>query len=92
LAVLLITYNLNEEGKSKKDYVGLYKIIKQFDWMQVSESSYAIHTSASPTQVYNRLRPNIDNNDHLVVIRLRAPWAGRHSKAVSDWLLKRIPN
>ncbi len=51
MAVLLVTYDLNTPGK---DYNDLLKKIKGYDWARLSESSYAISTSASPQAVFDQ--------------------------------------
>ncbi|HEX2091299.1 MAG TPA: hypothetical protein VHG28_02810 [Longimicrobiaceae bacterium] len=88
--VLLVTYDLNAE-KSKDDYEGFYGVIKQGAWARLSESAYVISTSSSPAEVFDQLRPYIDENDRVLVIRLEAPWAGRHAQEVVDWLRKYAP-
>jgi hypothetical protein len=90
MAVLLITYDLNREGSSRSDYTEILKQIKKTAWARLSESSYAIETSETPEQVFNRLQPHLDPNDYLTVITLNRPWYGRQSQTVLDWLKQRL--
>lgn len=85
MAVLLITYDLNNEVRRPP----ITKKIKELypAWAQLSESSYAVSTEHGPRQVYEQLSPILDSNDNLLVITLSAPWWGQHGKSeVMDWL------
>ena len=90
MTVKLITYDLNYENSNKTDYEGFYKYIKSQDYIKLSESSYAVYNSATPTQIRDILRPFIDTNDHIAVITLTRPYDGWHLKAVWDWLNARL--
>lgn len=91
MAVLLVTYDLNKEGKSKVDYNKFYKIRDAYDHVKLSESSYALNTTETPTEVYNKLKPVIDTNDHVYIISLKRPYMGYGPKATNDWLEKNLP-
>ncbi len=88
MAVLLITYDLNRPGK---DYPDLLKAIKEYTWAKLSESSYAISTSKSASDVFNQLKPFVDKNDNIYVINLKRPYAGFGPKEVNDWLEQHLP-
>ncbi|WP_324007415.1 hypothetical protein [Aeromonas dhakensis] len=88
MAVLLVTYDLNKPGK---DYNDLLKIIKSYAWARLSESSYAIKTDQSPQQVFDKLKPFLDQNDNLYVINLKKPYAGFGPKDVNEWLDNSLP-
>ena len=83
MSVQLVTYDLNSPGK---DYTGLHKEIKRHDWARLSESSYAIDTDETVYQVYDRLEPFIDSNDHIYVITLTRPYVGYGPVEVNRWL------
>ena len=86
MAILLVTYDLNKEPDSD-GYKEILKIIKEGgSWARLSESSYAIETNSTPFQVYNKLKPHLDNNDKLVVITLHKPYYGQHDTKVIEWL------
>lgn len=87
MAVLLITYDLNRPGQ---DYADVHTIIKSYAYVKLSESSYAIETSATPSVIFQRLKPYLDSNDTLYVITLTRPWDGRGPKEVNDWLSQRL--
>ncbi|BCK62648.1 hypothetical protein KAM338_42920 [Aeromonas caviae] len=88
MAVLLVTYDLNKPGK---DYNDLLKTIKSYAWARLSESSYAIKTDQSPQQVFDKLKPFLDQNDNLYVINLKKPYAGFGPKDVNEWLDNSLP-
>lgn len=84
MAVRLITYDLNKEttrpnitGAIKKEYPA---------WAQLSESSYAVSTSATVEQIYAKLKPLLDENDYIYIITLTRPYTGFGNKKVNDWL------
>ncbi len=52
MAILLVTYDLNKPGQ---EYDEFYEIIK----------SYAIDTTDSPAQIYEKLSPHLDTNDFI---------------------------
>lgn len=84
MSTLLVTYDLNRPGQ---DYFDLHKAIKAHSgWAKLSESSYAISTNSTPSQVYSRLSPYLDKNDTLYVIVLNRPYDGQGSKEVNQWL------
>lgn len=88
MAVLLITYDLNKPGK---DYDDLLKVIKNYPWARLSESSYAIKTDLTPQLLFDKVKPYIDNNDNLYIINLKRPYAGFGPKGVNEWLEKNLP-
>jgi hypothetical protein len=88
MSSLLVTYDLNRPGQ---DYADLHKAIKSNPgWAKLSESSYAISTNLSPSQVYSSLKPYLDKNDTLYVIVLTRPYAGQGSQEVNEWLEKHL--
>ena len=88
MAIRLITYDLKKPGQDYKDFL---KTIKEYDWARLSESSYAVDTFETPTTIYNKLRPFMDNNDYLMVMTLTAPYMGYNAKDVIDWIQKHLP-
>lgn len=89
MAVYLVTYDLKKPGQ---DYTDILKKIHASDsWARLSESSYAIQTSWTEKQLYDYLKPHLDQNDNLYVIALCRPWTGRGPKDVNDWLERNLP-
>lgn len=86
MAVHLVTYDLNKEAKRPN----IVEAIRKFDFVQLSESSYAIDSKQSSEQIFNALEEFIDENDNLYVIGLHSPWAGFGPEKVNDWLHDRL--
>lgn len=67
----LITYDLNKSGQN---YSGLYDAIKTASyndtWWHYLDSTWIIKSSMTTSQVYDILKPYIDNNDHILVIEV----------------------
>ena len=91
MAVLLVMYDLNREGKSSRDYKAFYKVIKSYDWVRLSDSTYAIKTEARPDQVWSRLKPNTDPDDDVLVVTLSFPLAGVHRTDTIRWIQSNVP-
>lgn len=91
MSTLLLTYDLNAERKKKGDYGGFYKVRDGYDFVKLSESSYAINTIETPETVYNKLRKHMDENDHVYVINLKKLYFGFGPKTVNTWLDKNLP-
>lgn len=85
MSVKLITYDLNSPGQ--KHAKVLAKIKDDYPaWAKLSESSYAVNTTDSPSTIFNAFRSLLDDNDYFLCITLSRPYAGRNSKDVIDWL------
>lgn len=82
--VKIVTYDLNREVTRPP----LLKKIKDSypNWAKLSESSYAVSTNETPTQIFEKLKPLVDGNDNLYVITLTQPWNGYGPKEVNEWL------
>ncbi len=91
MAVLLVTYDLNKDGKSKVDYNKFYAIRDEYDHVKLSESSYAFVTNENPDSVYFKLKAVLDENDHIYIGNLRKPHAGRQPKSTNEWLERNVP-
>ena len=87
MASLLVTYDLNQETKRPN----ILEDVKSFgSWAMLSESSYAIKTSSTPKQVYEKLSKHLDSNDNCYVISLSKPFWGQGPKEVNDWLANQL--
>ena len=83
MAATLITYDLNKETV-RPNIVGA---IQKFDgWAKLSESSYAVTSNLTPSQIHEKLKPFLDSNDQIYVITLSQPYSGYGPKNVNDWL------
>ena len=88
MSILLVTYDLNRNSEKfdGQNYAGVLKIIREYSNTRLSESSYAIDTTETPTSIYNKVKPALDKNDNLYVITLSKPDTGFGKKEVNNWL------
>lgn len=89
MSVLLVTYDLKKPGQNYSEF---YKVIKNYDWARLSESSYAINTYDSPDTVYAKLKPHMDSNDNVYIVTLVRPYSGFGPEEVNKWLEARLPS
>jgi hypothetical protein len=83
MSALLITYDLHKPGQN---YAKFMEAIKSYPWAKLSESSYAIATYESAASIHSQLKPHMDNNDNLYVVRLSQDWQGWGPPVVNQWL------
>ena len=88
MAAYIVTYDLNKEVKRPPIVA---EVRKSPGWVRLSESSYAISTSESTTQVYERFKPLLDGNDDFFVITLKRPYTSFASAEVNNWLNIHLP-
>ncbi len=91
MTTYLIGYDLYRPGQ---DYKDLFEAIKQLGaWWHYLDSTWIVVTSHNAGQIRDYLKPYLDTNDELLVVRLRADaaWYGFDAQA-SDWLYNNIPN
>lgn len=88
--VLILTYDLNRERKSKADYNEFYKVRDAYDYIKLSESSYALCTAETPENVWRKLQPHADPDDTVLVIHLRPSYAGQGTQSQVEWLAQRL--
>jgi hypothetical protein len=85
MAVRVLTYDLNR-GKTKEDCKAFCEIIEGYNYVRLSESSYALDTGEHPLIIYKKLEPYIDSDDKVFISTLTKPMYGKYSREVSDWL------
>jgi len=85
MAARLITYHLKSDP-SKTDYEGFANVLQTYDYIQLSETSYAIASDEYPKEIFQKLEPFIDPDDCLVVIALSRFYMAHHNQDVLAWL------
>lgn len=85
MAARLITYHLKSDP-SKTDYEGFARILQEYEYIQLSETAYAVATDEYPKDIFAKLEPFIDPDDCLVVIALSRFYMAHHDKGVLEWL------
>jgi hypothetical protein len=89
MPVLLLTYDLNKERNAKGDYNKLYQVRDTYDYVRLSESCYALSTTETPQEVFEKLRAAtaLDDDDSVYLITLRqVSLAGQGPKGTNEWL------
>lgn len=79
----IITYDLNIPGQ---DYDSLISAIKSYDYIKVLKSAWFIKTGRSASEIYNHLRPLIDDSDRIFISEITLNHGGWLDRAVIDWL------
>jgi hypothetical protein len=87
MSVYLVTYDLNKPGK---DYKGILENIKKFSWARLSESSYAIDSFLSASDLYGQFKPHLDSGDNLYIVKLEAQYFGQGPQEVNQWLAEHL--
>ncbi len=90
MSFFIISYDLKAPGR---DYASLYSEIKRFqEWQHPMESMWLIYTNETANNIYNRIRPKMDDNDLLFVSELATRhWQGWLPRTCWDWI-ERLEN
>ncbi len=81
-----INYDLSAPNR---DYSGLYESIKSFpNWWHYLESTWLIVTVNTPSQIWEKLKPHIDDDDSLLIIEVRDNVSGWMTKKAWNWIHK----
>jgi len=89
MASYLIGYDLNKTGQ---DYAALIDTIKGLgSWWHCLDSTWIIKHDGSSTVIRDTLKPHIDSNDELLVVKLtgEGAWAGFKTEC-STWLKENL--
>lgn len=80
----LITYDLNKSGKNYDD---LINAIKQYNYCKALYSAWFVKTNSTKNEIYNHLKPYIDNDDRIMIIKTNNnDIQGFLNKDVVSWL------
>lgn len=88
MAARLVSYHL--KSPEKANYEEFAKVLQSYDYIQLSETCYAVATDDYPKSIFAKLEPFIDEDDSLVVIALSRFYVAHHDKVVLDWLEKNV--
>lgn len=81
-------YDLRESGRN---YSKLHEAIKSYGiWAKITESSWAIVTDSTATEIRDYLGSFMDNNDRLFVIKSGHNSAWRNVIGSNDWFKKHL--
>lgn len=82
MAVLLVTYDLRQPGR---DYTPVHDYLKRFTHCKRMESVWLLDTMTTTEQVRDALKPLVDSNDSVFVVRLHRDWGSLNYRC-ADWL------
>jgi hypothetical protein len=85
---MLITY---DNGKMTRRVDRIPRIIKGYNHIQLSESTYAISTFEKTRTIFNKIMPYLGRNAHLLVVTLIKPFSGPVLTPTSEWFSKYLP-
>lgn len=79
-----ISYDLKKSGQ---DYSGLITEIKKVgEWNHLLGSTWLLYTLESATQIFNRLKPHIDDNDNILIMEVIGNYSGWLPQTDWDWI------
>jgi hypothetical protein len=86
----VVSYDLR---KPNKDYTGLTEQLRNSPgWWHYLGSTWLIATSESTSQLYNRLRAHLDEDDSILIIEAGNHVQGWLPKDAWEWIHQAIPN
>lgn len=84
-----VSYDLKAPNRN---YDGLYSALKNTTrWWHYLESTWILMTDETVAQVWERLAPNVDQNDRLLIIEVRDNVQGWLPKDAWDWIHSYVP-
>ena len=79
----LISYDLCQPGRN---YENLYEALRRFSkWARLTESFWAVVSTATSTEIRDYLLRYIDDNDRIIVIQSGRNAAWNHVIASNEW-------
>ena len=88
MAVLLVTYDADENGQ---DYKGLVAMLKRYKHLFLIEGSWAIETQEATRTVYNKVTKFLSQRVHVYVLTLTKPFTSQRLEDVTIWLGDHLP-
>lgn len=85
MAALLVTFRLSKPTNDP-NYLAVFTVLKQYSFAMLGEGSVAIETNESPSQLFNKFKPYLDNKDILLITTLNKPHYGLHKPHVLQWI------
>lgn len=83
----IISYDLQKHG----DYESLYKAIKAYGtWARITDSTWAVVTEETATQVRDYLAQYLHSDDRLFVVKSGVAAAWRNVRCKNEWLKKNL--
>lgn len=73
--VLMITYDLNSTGQRYEDVINAIRT-NAINWCTYWKSSYLVKTNLNPDQFQEKLKPYLDGNDRLLIVKCEGSYQG----------------
>ncbi|MDQ3739594.1 MAG: hypothetical protein M3320_00175 [Actinomycetota bacterium] len=70
---LLVTYDLRGRDETSADYAELIRAIKRYRHGKLMLSTWFVVTNRSAEEVFDDLRPHVDQDDRLLVVPIGRP-------------------
>ncbi|WP_020208906.1 hypothetical protein [Gilvimarinus chinensis] len=88
MSVHCVSYDLNKPGQ---DYTALYEELKKSPgYWHYLDSTWLISTSETATELFQRIKPHIDNNDTVLVIKVTNEYSGWLPEKAWGWLKEHL--
>ena len=85
--IYAINYDLKRPGQN---YDALYDAIKNCgDWWHYLNSTWLVHTQLTAQDIWDKLKPHVDKNDSVLVIRVTRDYTGLLPKDAWEWINSR---
>jgi len=79
-----VSYDLKKSGQ---DYSGLIAELKKTEaWNHLLGSTWLLYTVESAEQIFNRLKPHIDNNDNILIMQVVNNYSGWLPNSDWEWI------
>lgn len=88
MAVYNISYDLNQPGQRYDDLIN--EIKRSPGYLACLKSTWLISTNETAQEVYNRLSPNLDKNDSVLVIEVVNNSQGLLTKRQWEWIKQHV--
>lgn len=78
---MLVSYHTSNDNEHNPD---LLDAIRHYPCAKLTDLSYAIGTSETPKEVFDKLSRYVEEKDALYVIPLKGPWVGQGPHYVNN--------
>ena len=88
MAVLLVTFDAQQEGQ---DYKKVAAFLKHYKHVFLADGSYAIDTYEATRTIYNKLSAIFTDKVHFFVVTITKPYTSQCLDDVKKWLYLHLP-
>lgn len=90
MTIFCVSYDLNKSGHN---YTKLYEELKiSPGYWHYLDSTWLIFTTETANQLSERIRKNLDDNNHFLVIKVVRHYAGWLPTKAWEWIDQQITN